>query len=148
MKIPKLWNFLRMCYWNRPEREIGGKGIEEKEGYHSVIKIATEKLELPSVSTNQNNFIKSMGKIDLQWNYEYYWIITLSLLHTHPFYMFLSSRKLKAYSWECRKKPCSMKKQKGSASCCTTDLGLEAKISFDERLYLLREKKYQRTPPV
>lgn len=60
-----------MCYRNRQERQIG-EGVEEKEGYHSVIKIATEKQELPPVSTKQHNFIKPMRKIDLKWNYDYY----------------------------------------------------------------------------
>lgn len=92
-----------MCYRNRQERQIGGEGAEEKEGYHSVIKTATEKQELPTLSMNLHDFIKKMGKTDRKWNYDYYWIIILCLLHIHPFYTCLCSRKVKAHPLRMQK---------------------------------------------
>lgn len=47
------------------KKDIWEGGIKEKEERYYVIKIATEKQELPPVSENQNNFInfiKPMGK--------------------------------------------------------------------------------------
>lgn len=54
--------FFLGCVTEADKEDKLEEGLEEKEGYHSVIKIASEKQELPPVNTNQNNFIKPTGK--------------------------------------------------------------------------------------